>query len=175
LKWRKQAKYQTRLDFFHLFYPHWKRATIQGSLERVAKTAIPVQKVPRTTIVEWQLDLETLLDMPLNQRLQPRQANTPYVALFDYAMSGWQEDMLTQFLPLSSIYLDPFFYTTDQQGRLEVLGAFSLEVIPPEQWANRFKQITGIAENMKIIPFPGIDDAVNIPSLWKSYKRLPWN
>jgi hypothetical protein len=103
------------------------------AVESVAKTAISVQKVPRTTIVEWQLDLETLLDMPLHQRLQPRQANTPYVALFDYTMSGWQEYMLTQYLPLSYIYLNPFFYTTDQQGRLEVLGLFSLDVIPPEQ------------------------------------------
>jgi hypothetical protein len=57
-----------------LFYPHWYRATSEGSLQLVTKTAIPVQKVPRTTRGEWQLDLETLLDMPLDQRLRPRQS-----------------------------------------------------------------------------------------------------
>jgi len=158
-----------------LFYPHWYRATIEGSLQLVAKTAIPIHKVPRTTVVEWQLDLETLLDMPLIQRLQPQQANTPYVALYDYDLVGWQENMMTQVPPLSYIYLTPFFYRTDKQGKLEVLGPFSLNTIPPEQWASRFKQVTGVAENTKIIPLPESDNTENIPSLWKSYKQLPWN
>lgn len=118
-----------------LFYPHWYQATLQGSLQLVAKTSIPMHKVPRTCVGQWKLDLETLLDMPLDQRLQPRQANTPCLALFDYDLAGWQEDgMLTQFHPLSYVYLDPFFYRTDKQGRLEALGPFSLDAIPPEQW-----------------------------------------
>jgi hypothetical protein len=70
----------------------------------------------------------------------------PYVALFDYDLADWQEDMLTQFPPLSYVYLNPFFYTTDKQGRLEVLGMFSLDAIPPEQWASHFMQVTRIVE-----------------------------
>jgi len=113
--------------------------------------------------------------MPLDQGLKPRQANAPYIALFDYNLAGWQEGMLTQFPPLSYVYQNPFFYRTDKQGRLELLGRLSLDAIPPEQRANRFMQVTGIAEDMKIIALQGSDDTEDIPSAWKSYKRLPWN
>lgn len=78
--------------------------------------------------------------------------------------------MLTRSPPCAYLYLDLFFYTTDKQGRLEVLGAFSLDVIPPEQWASRFQQVTEIALDMKIIPLQESNTSPNIEALWRSYQ-----
>lgn len=69
------------------------------------------------------------------------------------------------------MYVKPFFYSTDKQGSLQVLCAFPVDSIPPQEWASRFKQVTGIAEDTKVIPLSSESaNTENIEALWKSYK-----
>jgi hypothetical protein len=93
-----------------------------------------------------------LLDTPLDQRLRARQVDLPYMVLFDPFLLAWHEDLPSCFLAEAYVYAKPFFYRSDTHGRLQVLGAFPVDSIPPHGWASRFKQVTGIAEDTRVIP-----------------------
>jgi hypothetical protein len=154
-----------------LLYPHWYTVSQQGSFQVLGNTSVFPQKVARTPVGDWQLEVETLLDAPLNQQLRARQVDLTYMVFFDPFLLAWHEDLPSCFPAEASVYVKPFFYRTDKQGRLQVLGTFPVDSIPPHEWASRFKQVTGIAENTKVILLPsGSTRTENIEALWKSYK-----
>jgi hypothetical protein len=154
-----------------LLYPHWYTVSQQGSFQVLGNTSVSPQNVARTPVDDWQLEVETLLDAPLGQRLRARQVDLTYMVLFDPFLLAWHEDIPSCFPAEAYVYVKPFFYHTDKQGRLQVLDAFTVDSIPPHEWASRFKQVTGIAEDTKVIPLPLESTSIeNIEALWKSYK-----
>jgi len=124
----------------------------------VGKTAIPAYLAPITNVGGWKRDLESLLKGPLDHRLEARQADLPYVVFLDPDRMVWQEETPASFPPDASVYLEPFYYTTDTLGRLHALGAFERQGmfapddIPSlEERITRLKNLTGIDEHTTII------------------------
>jgi hypothetical protein len=66
-----------------LLYPYWYTVSQQGSLQVLGNASVPLHKVARTPVGDWQLEVETLLDAPLDQRLRARQVDLTYIVLFD--------------------------------------------------------------------------------------------
>jgi hypothetical protein len=142
---------------YALLYPHWYQVTALGSLQLVGKTAISARLAPLTNVGGWKGDLESILQGPLDNRLEARQADIPYIVFLDPARMRWQEETLASFPPDASVYLEPFFYTTDALGRLQALGACErqskpLDDMPSlEEQITRLKDLLGIDEYTTII------------------------
>lgn len=138
--------------------PIGTRVTARGSLELVGKTAILARQAPLTNVRGWQRDLEAVLNEPLDRRLEARQANLPSVVFLDPDRMRWQEKAPASFPPDASVYLAPWFYTTDMLGRLQALGAFEVPGTPTldegpslDERISRLKELTGIDEQTTII------------------------
>jgi hypothetical protein len=114
-----------------LLYSHWYTVSQQGSFQVLGNTSVSPQKVARTPVGDWQLEVETLLDAPLNQQLRARQVDLTYMVLFDPFLLAWHEDLPSCFPAEAYVYVKPFFYRTDKQSRLQVLGASPVDSIPP--------------------------------------------
>ena len=99
----------------------------------LGNTSVSPQKVARTSVGDWQLEVETLLDAPLDQRLRARQVDLTYMVLFDPFLPTWHEDIPLCFPTEAYVYVKPFFYHTDKHGRLQVLGAFPVDSIPLQE------------------------------------------
>jgi hypothetical protein len=141
-----------------LLYPHWYQVSAQGSFQLVGKAAIPAPQAPLTNVGGWKCDLECMLNGPLDRRLEARQADLPYVVFLDPDRMRWQEETPASFPPDASVYLEPFFYTTDTLGRLHALGAFEVQGTPTlddrtslEEQITQLKELTGINEDTTII------------------------
>ncbi len=155
---------------YALLYPHWYQVTKQSSLQLVGKTAIPARLAPLTNVGGWKRDLEAVLKGPLDHRLEARQADLPYVVFLDPGRMVWQEETPASFPPDASVYLEPWFYTTDTLGRLHALGAFDVQGTPSlddisslEERIDCLKELIGIDEQTTIILLEGASEQKSRP------------
>ncbi len=129
-----------------LFYPRWYRSDQQGALHLIGTSRVPRGKVVQTPLRDWRLELETLLDAPLDQSLQAFQGTVCYTVFYDLSLTAnWQDGEPMWFPPCAYVHLEPCLYRTDAQSRLHVLGRFSAkERLSPEGFVHQFSQLTGI-------------------------------
>src|SRR6266567_5594631 len=130
-----------------LLYPYWYHVTDQSILRCVGKTAAAPHHVARTRVTDWQLELETLLDLPLDQRLIPRTTILSYVVIFHLQRTAsLQEDPSTCFPPRAYALIGRTLYTTDGGGRLyQALGELKPETVRSEDdFHRRLKDLTGL-------------------------------
>lgn len=139
---------------YALLYPHW----YQVSLQLVGKSAVLARQASLTNAGGWKRDLESILKGLLDHRLAARQADLPYIVFLDADCMRWQEETPASFPPDASVYLEPFFYTSDTLGRLQALGACAVQATPTlddrpllEDQINRLKELLGIDEQAAII------------------------
>ena len=135
----------------YLIYPHWYRANAQSVLQVVGKTSIRPGKLASTSVEDWRLDLETLLEMPLETRMQALSTIIRFTVFFHPPTVLSQYAGATCFPPLSYIHTGLHLYQTDTQGRLQVLGPFSTWTLPTrEAYLQRFRELTGLAASTTI-------------------------
>jgi hypothetical protein len=138
---------------YTLFSPRWYRTDQEGILQHVGKSRVPMCQTAGASVGDWRLEGETLAQRDLVHPVQAFQTYVTSTVFFDLQGVGrWGEDTPMCFPPHASVHLEPFLSRTDGHAQLRTLGAFSPRVAEsPEEFIERFSQLTGLDRNTAII------------------------
>jgi hypothetical protein len=152
----KEGASRPREGDYLLFYPRWYSVDLEGILQGAGTSCIPRRHADATALEDWQVDLETVLDLPLDQALQPFQCRLDYTVFFDPGtISVRRGDLPMWFPPHAYVHLEPFLYHTDAQGWLHHLGTFSAHMADnADGFIERFWSLTRLDRSTPILSSP---------------------